>query len=219
MLQLRRHLPSLAALLCALGLAPAARAMPAACDALVCISSVWGAEDGGNGHAYVYVPDALVLWTEANESALVSALDGIIGHLATLTTSSENAFVVDRVLPPGGTLDPAGELDSVWLGALQLDTPASPAEGWTWWTLESFDFAPWAPGEPNDEGSDERFLALFIDGVRRGSWNDENIGWVYNAGYIVEFDTPLAALPEPGALLLLLPALAVLVRARLRRAK
>ncbi len=210
MLQLYRHaihaLSVCAVLLLSAG--PAA-ATPATCDLLSCVSLEWLPSDGGNGHHYVYVPDAGLLWTAANDAAIASSLQSATGHLASLTTFDENAFVTDQLLPAVGNLDPANERHAVWLGALQLDTPADPAEGWIWWTLEDFDaYTNWAPGEPNDQGSDERFLSIWTDGVRRGSWNDENIGWVYNLGYVVEYDLgELRSVPEPGPLGLLLPVL------------
>ena len=217
MLQLSRHaLHALSVCLVLLVCAGSAAAMPATCDVLSCVSLDWLPEDGGNAHRYVFVPDAGALWTAANDVAIASSLQSVTGHLATLTTFAENEFVANHVLPSVGQLDPQNDKHSVWLGALQLDAPGDPALGWTWWTLEEFDaYTNWSPGEPNDLGSDERFLSIWIDGARRGFWNDENIGWVYNLGYVVEYDLA-QSVPEPGSLSLLLPFLLGLTLLRRR---
>jgi hypothetical protein len=113
--------------------------------------------------------------------------DGSEGHLVTITSTDENAFVM-------GVVQAAGFWE-VWAGGYQVPStePAATA-GWTWLNGEgSFSgfnnspgsYSDWIGGEPNDgingTGS-EQFL-----GLKPGGWNDE--GWVgHISGYVVEFD-------------------------------
>jgi hypothetical protein len=119
---------------------------------------------------------------------------GVPGHLATITTAEEDAFLHGLragVSPP-----------EVWVGGFQdqidLIPPCTPEPscGWTWVNGEGpidDGYTNWLDAEPNDntgEGS-ENFLGIALGGAF--GWNDEgalgNIG-----GYIVEFSTP-ASIP------------------------
>ncbi len=75
------------------------------------------------------------------------------GHLATVTSAAEQAFVT--------TL--AGR--DTWIGLFQ-----GPTEGaWFWSTAERYDFKAWAMGQPDDAGANED-CAHLIAGT--GAWND-----------------------------------------------
>ena len=50
-----------------------------------------------NGHYYELVADA-VLWTDAKAAADASVYRGKYGHLATITSESENDFIVNNVI-------------------------------------------------------------------------------------------------------------------------
>jgi hypothetical protein len=113
----------------------------------------WRVEDGGNGHWYQLVPE-LLGWEDARIRA-----EELGGHLATITSDAESAFIV-----------PIGE-PNAWLGA-----SAPPKQGcvlgeWSWVTGEPWDYSNWRPGEPGD--CLETGLALhWIE--YDGRWNNQN---------------------------------------------
>jgi hypothetical protein len=79
------------------------------------------------------------------------------GHLATLTSADEEAQVT-KLLEAAGA-------EAVWLGADNRNT----ANGFTWVTGESFSYAEWGEGEPNNDGGVEYYLMLTEKG---------DAGWV-----------------------------------------
>jgi hypothetical protein len=118
----------------------------------------------------------------------------------------------------------------VWLGGFQNDTPVKslpPDAGWQWITPETWSYANWADGEPNDEtvthSGDERYLTMWVhflvDGIdNRGTWNDENLEsqpQAPNLGFIVEYEA--RAVPEPATALFALLGGAALLARRARR--
>lgn len=168
----------------------------------------------GNGHGYELVGTVLA-WEDARAAAAVAIWQGVPGHLATLTSAGEDAFV-------RGLLT----VDNAWLGGYQLANQATPSVGWNWITGEPWAYTNWASGEPNDSGvppysttgvedNEENNLELFrpLD----GNWNDASsvyytdwIVQVYHGtgGYFVEYDTPPSeTVPEPSAALLVLAGL------------
>ena len=48
---------------------------------------------GGNGHFYEFVPAYALSWTQANAAAQARFHNGVPGHLATITSAGENAFI------------------------------------------------------------------------------------------------------------------------------
>jgi hypothetical protein len=218
---------ALCAAMCALTLgASSAKAAPlpagleSSCPFAGCVISYSDPTTGGNGHYYAYVPtgDHPVTWTAASTAAAASKLgQGSVGYLATVTSSVENDFIVQQILP----LPSAPQKKVVWLGGIQNDTPVPslPADaGWQWIRPESWIYTNWAPGEPNDEGvagGDERYLTMwvhfFVASVdQRGSWNDEDLtpqAQAPNVGFIVEYEAP-----EPGTALLAVLGVALLAR-------
>ncbi len=178
-----------------------------------------------NGHYYAYVPTGTTpaSWAQARDAAASSNLGaGSRGYLAVVTSSVENDFIVNEILPLPAALNKR----LVWLGGLQNDTtPQSlPADaGWQWIAPEQWEYANWAPGEPNDEGvagGDERYLTMwvrfFLSGIDyRGTWNDENATSQSSAasmGFIVEYEASGEPVPEPAAALLALLSSALLLR-------
>jgi hypothetical protein len=78
-----------------------------------------------NGHHYLYVPFSMS-WTEARTFA-----ENLGAHLATITSSEEQAFVVGLRLPAS----------HCWLGGLRKENGE-----WTWITGEPWRFTQWAKG-------------------------------------------------------------------------
>ncbi len=227
---------ALGAVVSALLLAPSsARAVPlpagleGSCSFSDCDIAYWNPGAGGNGHYYAFVPAGATpaTWTEARDAAAGSTLGpGTVGHLASVANVAENAFIMNEVLPLGTSL----QKRLVWLGGFQNDTPVKslpPDAGWQWITPESWNYAHWASGEPNDEtptqSGDERYLTMWVhfivNGVdNRGTWNDENLesqSQAPNLGFIVEYEAK--AVPEPAAALLALLGGAALLARRTRR--
>jgi len=123
----------------------------------------WRKESGGNGHFYARF-DIGVLWTEARDHALQLG-----GHLATITSAAENAFVASVAAD--------GFLNVKHLGGYREGST------WRWVTGEPWQYTSWYPGEPNNGNGNEIYLATW---VIPGTWND--IYPEYAAGFVVEWN-------------------------------
>ena len=137
-----------------------------------------------NGHYYELIDMSGVTWTQANADASSRSYLGLQGHLATVTSRSENFFLVKTFGKPA--------LGDRWIGGYQ-DTQSSqysePAGGWTWVTGERWRYTHWYRGEPNDAGEPgtENFLQIRGD-VRAARWNDfPDIAGVM-VGYVLEYE-------------------------------
>ena len=127
----------------------------------------WKVSEGGNGHWYRLVPSPGILWSNAAASARAGG-----GHLVTLTSLGENAFVVSA-FQGSPTKYP-------WIGFSQQPDSAEPASGWAWITGEPVAWTNWSPGEPNgDMPYDADQANMWLSGeVGRplGTWNDWTTG-------------------------------------------
>lgn len=54
----------------------------------------WSAASGGNDHGYEYVA-ATLTWSDASTAAAASSWLGLNGHLVTITSAAEQAFLLD----------------------------------------------------------------------------------------------------------------------------
>ena len=156
----------------------------------------WTTESGGNGHYYLFVPDA-VTPQAAFSAAAAAEFNGMRGYLATITSAAENSFVSGTIA--NGAL--------AWLGG--SDAGAAVNE-WTWRVGpeagQAFTFTSWVPNEPNDCCGGEDYLHTNWAG--NGGWNDHggpSNAWQIN-GYVVEFSA--APVPEPASYALMLAGLA-----------
>jgi hypothetical protein len=163
----------------------------------------------GNNHWYeaVYVGPQGINWTDAQNAA-----GGAGGHLATITSDGENAFVfgLADANPLLWYTDGFGNSIGPWLGGYQPAGSPEPGGGWTWdVTGEAWVYENWAGPEPNNSGGTEHYLELFgVGPVRAATWNDLSHD-VPVRGYILEI------VPEPATLSLL--AVGGLVALRRRR--
>lgn len=141
----------------------------------------WPLAAGGNGHAY---SSFQAPWDAGFEIAksMAAALSyrGSTGHLTTITSLAESAWLSDNRLFQFG----------VRLGGYQDKTApdyAEPAGGWRWVTGEPMTYTAWRSGEPNNfPWPSEEYLE--VDSY--GTWNDVYDG--KGQTYSVEFDAPQA---------------------------
>lgn len=153
-----------------------------------------------NGHWYDAIPvSGGITWDDAKVAA-----EALGGHLATINTIDENAFITASL--PAANADYFG----YWLGGFQPgDTTVpdvDPAAGWEWVTGETFDASFWSVfggpyGEPNDcdcRGYKEDALHFW---ATAGAWNDlpreDGIGTpdLVN-GFVVEYTSAPPTVPD-----------------------
>jgi len=174
-----------------LGAAAGAVALSLGASALAQDAVQWRVEDGGNGHWYLVVPNAAEqrAWEVCRAESTARG-----GHLVTLSSGEENAFVASFALQFGWAWSSHPDGFGPLIGGYQVTGSAEPSNGWRWVTEESWDFTNWSPGEPNNSGcgtsGGEGVLAFT---ARSGVWNDiyhtpaSCVGWI-GPSFIVEFD-------------------------------
>ncbi|MBF0344872.1 MAG: PKD domain-containing protein, partial [Nitrospirae bacterium] len=114
----------------------------------------------GNNHTYQRI-DKQMTWPDAKVYC-----ENLGGYLATVTSDSENKFLIDKLLP-ADFFDSTN--NSCWLGATDVETEGT----WKWVTGEKWDFTSWAFGEPNNEGGNENCLLYYSKyGHIYNLWND-----------------------------------------------
>jgi hypothetical protein len=128
-----------------------------------------------NGHAYLVVARGRsILWDDAKAEAVAMG-----GHLATISSASENQFVFDL----------ARAHDAAWNGAWggpYLGGFLSSGQGrgaWAWVTGEPWGYTAWAPSEPTNDNS-EKYLQL--NDRESPLWNNINTGAANS--FVVEFE-------------------------------
>jgi hypothetical protein len=162
-------------------------------------------------NAYEFVNAGSISWSAADAAATGMTFMGQSGHLATIGSAAENAFI-DAMLTSG---------TEYWLGGFQPSGSIEPGGGWTWVNGDGLIpgsnftavYANWASGEPNNAGNAEKFLAMYAGGTASGKWNDEaSLGNI--SGYVVEYDS---VVPEPATLILVGSGLVAAVRGRRKK--
>jgi hypothetical protein len=141
------------------------------------------------GHVFEVYSAPRITWLKAKACAESMVVGGVAGHLATITSSAEDAYVND--------LRKNANLREVWVGGSQIEGSSEPGGGWRWENGEGSISTPpapsysnWLDGEPNDLGDSESHLAIGLGGDF--GWNDEgNLSNI--TGYIVEYDIPRTA--------------------------
>ena len=119
----------------------------------------WTVSSGGNGHWYLVNHESLT-WHQARDRA--AALGG---HLCTLTTPAEDAFVRTYL---SAWPDSQGYFHC-FLGGLQEPDSVTGILDWRWITGETWSWTGWAPGEPNDCCGGEDYLEIYFN---NSGWND-----------------------------------------------
>jgi hypothetical protein len=152
---------------------------------------------------YEYVTHEAISWADANTAASTSTFMGVNGHLATVTSSAENDFLVN--------LAPTYFVRQVaWLGG-EVDSSntarwaVGPEAG------QLFSFSNFEGGQPDDgPGNVWMNVPTSFAGVAIGAWGDA-AGGISGAGnevigYFVEYQ--VGTVPLPAALPLMLTGLA-----------
>jgi hypothetical protein len=158
----------------------------------------WSSDIGGNDHYYEAVDLATdtFSWNTANADANLRTYAGLQGHLATLTSAAETAFIV-------ATFPQAAQGLGYLIGGFQAPGSPEPAGGWQWVTGEPFVYTNWAAGEPNNSGGTEDVIHLRNSS---GQWNDLTGGDSIlgsSSGYLIEYSFPATPTPEPETMALL----------------
>lgn len=139
-----------------------------------------------NGHFYQFFAQSGISWTDARDLASQKEFFGLKGYLATITTTEENDFILNRV---SGT---------AWIGASDAQQEGT----WRWVTgpeaqenggqgrLINSGFTNWNSNEPNNQG-DEDYAHMMDWSSPPGKWNDlpngGGTGQYAPTGYIVEY--------------------------------
>jgi len=149
----------------------------------------WPVSEGGNGHYYAAINNGGI-WFVSLQIATFMRHQGVPGHLATLTSAEEDAWVFANVMSSQGI---PGYIYHLGGWAAHMFGNPGGLDGWQWLTGEPWEFENWAPGEPNNagnEGDREKCLAYYFHHYHGGAshvgWND--VAEDYNTGFIVEFD-------------------------------
>jgi len=142
----------------------------------------WFPGDGGNGNTYELVTDSGG-WDTARAAAEARG-----GHLVTITSQAEQDFVWNNVVTPQSRY--------AWIGGRQQPDGPEPDQGWQWLTEETWDYANWAAGQPDNAGDEDcAFLSLYPSDP--GTWNDEDCGRS-DVWYIVEYEGGIPAVSTWG---------------------
>ncbi len=130
----------------------------------------WPVGQGGNDHWYAAV---LVGTNGINFNQASNAAVSLQGHLATITSEAENTFVLGLIPNPAfWYLDPNNG-EGPWIGGWQPSGSSEPSGGWRWVTDETWSYAHWSGGEPNNNGGTEDRACFFGPGSLMGTvWND-----------------------------------------------
>jgi hypothetical protein len=152
---------------------------------------------GPGGHYYDVISAGGIDWPSADAAANALSYLGLPGHLVTITSPVEDAFV-DGLRAGLG-------FGEVWAGGFQSPiTETTPTAGWTLVNGEgafpgvtsASPYASWAGGEPNDNygPASEQYLGIGLFGLG-GGWNDEgNLDLI--GGYAVEYEEK--SVPDQG---------------------
>lgn len=181
----------------------------------------WSIADGGNGHYYELVDyQQLTAWTTARDDAASTTLFGSTGHLVTVTSPGEDAFLSSTFQSYIG--DPNTNVPGIyaWIGL----SDAANEGNYVWVTGEPFTYSNWAPTEPNNN-DEEDYVHLWKRNFGSGplwSWNDADDYPAPNqtfSGALIEFDGPFTTpVPEPSTFALWsLATLGLIVRTRLNK--
>jgi len=155
--------------------------------------------DNGNYYDLVTFPSTPLTWQQSFSEADSATFLGLNGHLATITSAGENAFL-DSTFNTGqnskfawiGGNEPHD--DGVWRWATGPDIGIQFSNGVT--PTLPFNYANWGGIEPNDRQASEDFLMFNIGtsfaSIEPGEWADAEpvaSGFDPVVGYLVEYES------------------------------
>ena len=142
----------------------------------------WNVADGGNGHWYqVMVATTSISWFEANERS-----GSLGGHLATLTTTEENAWVHAITVNAPGAWGSNGHpfwTFGPWIGGHR---DSSDNQIWVWVTGEPWSFTAWHPSQPDSNA--QTVISFGGGGPTAATWADTFTDEPVRS-YIIEWST------------------------------
>ncbi len=157
-------------------------------------STAWQSGAGANGHSYeaVLVPGGIT-WAEAEAAAIARG-----GHLASIGSAEENAFVFSLVRdrPEFWYTNVVNYSIGPFIGGYQADGSAEPGGGYLWSDGTPLTYTNWRGGEPNNSGGTEKFIHLYGGSGPEPFWNDVNSATPTN-GYVVEYDIAPGVISGP----------------------
>lgn len=126
-----------------------------------------------DSHRYEIVSQRMT-WAEAR-----AACEEKGGYLATVTSEEEYRRILEQA--------EASDRTVLWLGAARGSD-----NSFEWISGETFSYAPWLSGEPNNEGGDEDYLVMFLVNGQ-WVWADvpEDLSPYYSesqVGYVCEYN-------------------------------
>lgn len=131
-----------------------------------------------NGHYYkIYQQNGN--WEDAR-----AYCESLGGHLATITSAEEDAFLYGLKQELG--------YGNVYFGLFRSDED----QAWYWVNGEGISYTNWHKGEPNKEGGTEKY-GMYYSGFADNTWNDGNFGRgtardPRNVPFICEWDGTVA---------------------------
>jgi hypothetical protein len=151
------------------------------------------------GHIYYLLSQNT--WASSETEAM-----GLGGHLTAINDAAEQSFVFTSF----GSFGNQQRL--LWIGLND-----SAVEGtFQWVSGDPVSYLNWAPGEPNDVGGNEDFVAIYYPNHSAGGqWNDWNDRTSDPIG--LPFNGVVEVVPEPGTLLCPVLCGLLLIRWRGRR--
>ena len=162
-------------------------------------------------------------WAAADIAAEALIFNGVAGHLADPKTAALDAFLIatfDVFNPanPNNSFQFGNVVFGPWIGLHTIGSPSNLAD-YRWSDGSVFNpltYSGWLSGEPNGDGAPGVDYLSIVGGG--SGWNDEGCqgGCPGPVSFIVQYDT-VQAVPEPGTLVLMAPALVVGLRMSLRR--
>ena len=134
----------------------------------------------GNSHFYE-ISSVSLHWSDAKVFAENQTFNGMKGHLVTITSAEEDAFIMQLDLP-----------DTYYhTGALQQQGTQDPLANWTQITGEPWVYENWVGAEPNDMFGEEDNMVVM---KAAGGWgdmdgDDHSYSWTENR-FIIEYECP-----------------------------
>lgn len=120
-------------------------------------------------------------WSTAHRRAAESG-----GHLATITSAAENAFIAGLCSAANLWVQSGAGMAGPWIGGVQANLVGSGAQRWNWVELEDFSFSAFAPNQPVASPSEDRLHLRSEDQNPGSHWANGSASKLL-PGYVVEY--------------------------------